>query len=79
MRPKSKVMARCEMELPGLVLALCDEPASIEIEGHHFCAFHAGVIEAAEERWSGINWFSFPDDDMQEQARLDPEGKCWDD
>jgi hypothetical protein len=41
-------MHYCEMELQGPVLALCDERASVNVEGYWFCEFHAHALQQYE-------------------------------
>jgi hypothetical protein len=73
-------MHYCEMELQGPVLALCDERASVKVEGHWFCEFHANALQQYEARWSGINWFPIGYTETVEQPHpIDKDGRFWDD
>jgi len=44
----------------------CDERAAVNIEGRWYCTLHAEMLEAAEARWSGINFFPTDFDEKQE-------------
>jgi hypothetical protein len=73
------LMRYCEMELQGPVLALCNERGSINVEGHWFCQHHAAALAQAEERWSGVNWFSLTEKNSKKKPDLnDEDGRYWD-
>ena len=73
-------MRYCEMESQGRLALPCDERATVKIEGRWYCQPHADVLEQAEARWSGINWFSLTDRgsiDKQPDYN-DEDGRFWD-
>lgn len=59
-------MHRCEMESEGRIAMPCDERASTKTDGRWYCALHAEMLEAAETRWSGINFFPTNFNEKQE-------------
>ena len=71
-------MRYCEMELQDPVLAICDERASVKVEGHWFCQFHADLLEEAQIRWSGVNWFPLAYGNTEKQSKVDDDGRFWD-
>jgi hypothetical protein len=72
-------MRYCEMETQSPVLAFCDERARFEVQNHWYCKHHACALAQAEERWSGINWFSLTEREPKKKPQLDDDGRFWDD
>ena len=69
----------CEMETQGPVLGFCDQRASTKIEGHWYCLHHGDALEQAQERWSGVNWFSLTEREPKKKPDLnDEDGRFWD-
>ncbi len=44
----------CEVELQGIVVEQCGEPASVKHDGRWFCEFHYDELLAAEARWAAF-------------------------
>jgi hypothetical protein len=72
-------MHYCEMESQGRLALPCDERATTKVEERWYCQCHADALEAAQARWSGINWFSLNEKDSKKKPDLnDADGRFWD-
>ena len=73
-------MHYCEMESQGPALGFCDQRASVRVENHWFCKFHADCLEQYEARWSGIDCFPLTYEGTEKQADnpIDEDGRFWD-
>jgi hypothetical protein len=60
-------MHYCELESQGRLALACGDRATVKIEGRWYCQPHADVLEQAEARWSGVNWFSLGEKDSKKK------------
>ena len=70
----------CEMEFQGQLALPCGDFATTKVEERWYCETHADALEAAQARWSGVNWFSLTDRGSIEKQPdyIDEDGRFWD-
>jgi hypothetical protein len=63
-------MHYCEIEIQGIVLEECGQPASVKHEGRWYCEYHADALEQAETRCAMRHWDDLdePDEESDEVA-----------
>jgi hypothetical protein len=48
----------CQREIQGLIIEICDMPASVKMAGQWYCERCADALERAQARWASPEWLA---------------------